>query len=346
MVKKNLAKYLQIRNVLAERITSGYYPVGTMTPSEPELSKVFGTSRMTVRQALLELEKSGLVKRVQGKGTFVLDQKQSLDTENIMILQPGPGRIVSTGSLFKAMMGIFEAGHELGVNLNIFNYRDEGPEKLLAGSDKIIMPLPTEPILALIPSLLAAGKKLFVINRILKDFPEVCCFSTDHFESMRHMTNFFIQKGHRRIGFVGSTERYHLELRYLGYRKALEENGLEFDEKLFCKYEGLSLEGLNFKEIIQSDITALLLSEGRSLPLLVQEIEAADKVSWGDIEVATFNRVDENVPHAAEVHQMIEPLKNMGKMAVKAAVVPQECNFSNCNLFPGDLSLKNVKLGD
>lgn len=44
-------------------------------PSETTLSQEFGLARGTVVKALDALEEEGLVTRVQGRGTFVRDQK-------------------------------------------------------------------------------------------------------------------------------------------------------------------------------------------------------------------------------------------------------------------------------
>lgn len=52
-------------------IKSGAYARGAAIPSEPELSRAFGTTRMTVRRAIDALVNEGKLYRIQGKGTFV-----------------------------------------------------------------------------------------------------------------------------------------------------------------------------------------------------------------------------------------------------------------------------------
>ena len=47
----------------------------TCLPSERELGEQFGVSRVTVRNALAELEEQGQIYRVQGKGAFVSTEK-------------------------------------------------------------------------------------------------------------------------------------------------------------------------------------------------------------------------------------------------------------------------------
>jgi len=63
--------YLQLRDELKKSIQDGTISNGEKLPSERELCNEYSVSRITVRQALNELEKSGLIYTVQGKGTFV-----------------------------------------------------------------------------------------------------------------------------------------------------------------------------------------------------------------------------------------------------------------------------------
>lgn len=65
--------YRQLADLLRGRIIEGEISVGDKILSEAQLSESFGISRITVRQALDELENDGLLQRVPGKGTFVKD---------------------------------------------------------------------------------------------------------------------------------------------------------------------------------------------------------------------------------------------------------------------------------
>jgi DNA-binding GntR family transcriptional regulator len=67
--------YEQLRLILQDKILLGDYPVGTLLPTEKELCGEFGISRITARKALEELSRTGVIKRVQGKGTIVSDSK-------------------------------------------------------------------------------------------------------------------------------------------------------------------------------------------------------------------------------------------------------------------------------
>lgn len=63
--------YLQIYEILRNKIEGEAYVYGDLLPSELELEKHYHVSRITVRQAIAELEKEGYVKRARGKGTTV-----------------------------------------------------------------------------------------------------------------------------------------------------------------------------------------------------------------------------------------------------------------------------------
>ena len=64
--------YDQLVDILTEKIDHEYR-AGDMIPSERELSERYGLSRTTVRLALQELERLGLVVRQHGRGTFVTE---------------------------------------------------------------------------------------------------------------------------------------------------------------------------------------------------------------------------------------------------------------------------------
>lgn len=65
-------KHAQLANVLREEILSGIWQPGVRLPAERELSQRFGVAYMTVRQAIATLVADGLLRRINGKGTFVL----------------------------------------------------------------------------------------------------------------------------------------------------------------------------------------------------------------------------------------------------------------------------------
>lgn len=67
----NTPLYFKIEMDLRKRIMAGDYLPGQLLPSERELVETYKVSRLTVREAINRLAAQGMVKKKQGKGTFV-----------------------------------------------------------------------------------------------------------------------------------------------------------------------------------------------------------------------------------------------------------------------------------
>ncbi len=67
------ALYLQVRDLLTERIARGTWKAGSNLPNEMDLAREVGVSSGTVRKALELMEAQRLITRRQGRGTFVND---------------------------------------------------------------------------------------------------------------------------------------------------------------------------------------------------------------------------------------------------------------------------------
>ena len=65
--------YAQVARDLAGQLRAGTMAPGRRLPAEPVLARAYGVNRLTVREALTSLARQGLVRRVQGVGTFVAD---------------------------------------------------------------------------------------------------------------------------------------------------------------------------------------------------------------------------------------------------------------------------------
>lgn len=78
--------YFQFKEYVLGQIRSGEWPSGTRLPSENQLVRDLGISRMTINRALRELMHEGFVSRVHGVGTFVRElphQASLIELKNI-----------------------------------------------------------------------------------------------------------------------------------------------------------------------------------------------------------------------------------------------------------------------
>ncbi len=64
-------RWRDIRAAIKQDIESGVLEPGAKLPVEPELARLYGVGRHSIRRAVTELGKAGLLSTEQGRGTFV-----------------------------------------------------------------------------------------------------------------------------------------------------------------------------------------------------------------------------------------------------------------------------------
>lgn len=96
--------YLQVRELLTRRLIDGDWQPGDMIPSEAQIAEELGVSAGTVRKAIDTLVRENLLRRRQGRGTFVATQDDSRFVFQFFRLQPDDGprvlpssRVISVG---------------------------------------------------------------------------------------------------------------------------------------------------------------------------------------------------------------------------------------------------------
>jgi GntR family transcriptional regulator of arabinose operon len=89
-------KHERLKNHLVNEIIAGRLSPGQALPSERQFMQALGVARMTICQALGSMESDGLIRRVQGKGTFVDDDvrqklKRGLDMFALLVPETREG---------------------------------------------------------------------------------------------------------------------------------------------------------------------------------------------------------------------------------------------------------------
>lgn len=85
-----LPLYERVRQAIASSIGDGTYAPGDRLPSEARLAEELGVNRLTVRRAIEELARAGVVESRQGSGTYVsapivrLPLSQRLSTDSLV----------------------------------------------------------------------------------------------------------------------------------------------------------------------------------------------------------------------------------------------------------------------
>ena len=134
-----LPLYMQIKETLRTRILDGTYKAHQQMPSEAEMMKAFAVSRITVRQALGDLQKEGMIFKIHGKGAFVSKPKAY---QNVTRLQGFGEAMSSLGyETYSRVLGIKSVAADKSVAAHL-----KLPEQTLVTEIRRLRYLNREPI--------------------------------------------------------------------------------------------------------------------------------------------------------------------------------------------------------
>ena len=201
-------KYEQLRRQIVEQITSGQLRPGDALPTERWWAEQNKLARSTVRQALSSLERDGLIRRIQGKGTFVHDSaserfSQGLAAFALVLPETQAGFYPSLQRSFdEAAAGVH---HQLMV-CNTGNNVDRQGNIILQLMDTRVAGV------ALVPVTLPSTPAYQVRQLQKAGIPVVCChrrvegvstplMAIPFLEIGRLVGRAFIERHHRRVAF-------------------------------------------------------------------------------------------------------------------------------------------------
>jgi GntR family transcriptional regulator len=75
--------YQQLSDCIRRQVLAVNWPADSAIPSERELMRLTGLSRMTVRQAIDSLTREGLLTRVHGRGTYIVPERVEQDIRGV-----------------------------------------------------------------------------------------------------------------------------------------------------------------------------------------------------------------------------------------------------------------------
>lgn len=270
--------YYQLKQIIKEKILTGEWKTNQRIPSETELCSQYEISRGTVRQALMELVREGILYRKQGKGTFVRNPEESPKTENA-----NKGKTIGLVLPYmrhggpEIVLGIENMAHSRGYHLNLSNTNSSLTEEksriewLMESGIKglIIYTLQHRDDYESLAKTKEVHFPFVLIDRYVRDF-EADYIVSDNFKGGYQATKHLINLGHKRIAFISNPALGYITSvsdRFSGYKRALEECNIEFDptlvfiyqSKIGVKYPKLG-ENRNFTEVKRNIAEALLSS--------------------------------------------------------------------------------------
>lgn len=296
---------LEIREQLRQRIECGELVEGDQIPSELELARTFQVSRAQAREALVGLEHEGYILRYQGRGSFVAPaghRVTRLGIKGFRVVAMSCNRLSShykrtvidafSGTLYSKgfqaltyfldpssdsersfLQGIRSGGVE-GLALWL---RDRSPGSLRA---------------------LEAFRETrfpFVLCDRFAPEMETDFVGSDNERIGFELTKGLIAQGHTRVGFVsrwmGNTPN---ECRLDGYRRALLEAGLPWDEALTGSFDEPNVTPESVIKGIMAfreQPTALFCSDDR---VLLKAIEVVQTLGYRLPDDVAFATVDDD----------------------------------------------------
>src|SRR4051812_1775425 len=252
-------KHRQVYNVLRAEITAGSFASGQRLPSEAELVKTFGASRITVGRALRDLQQEGLVERRAGSGTYVRRAREQAlpgrfsfgllipDLGETEILEPIVRSLTTApGARDHAFLSAGGAPDVSPADKEAAAWErcSQFIERRVAGV--FFAPLELTPDKDIVNARIIAALEAAGIPIVLLDRPtlpygrreEHDLVGIDNRRAGFQITEHLLQLGARRVAFVSlANAASTVDARRAGYREALHTFAIAVDHALAVQFE-------------------------------------------------------------------------------------------------------------
>ena len=346
----HLPLHQEVEMELARRIRSGNIVPGSKLPPELALADEFQVSRTTIRHALIRLESSGLVERIHGRGTFVVDATSKKATSNRS--QGGIYAIVPhltsnfTGTI---IMGAQEELYARGHHLSILPTNDS-PEKemdyLQLMIDRrvggvLLHPTKSDYYNPLVSDLIRQGIPLVMMARYYR-FVNCSYVDGHNYQGAYDAVNHLIGLGHKKIGLVSKKPLIHtsLEDRIQGYRDAMADHGLPIDRKTVIvdladnrsvysecaneEYERRIIDRLVDYLHESPEMTAVFALNDRIAANLIDAAKQCGRVVGQDLSIVGFDNVSLSARLDPPLTTIDAPTLAIGKRAAQILLYHME----------------------
>lgn len=330
IIDKNspIPQYFQLQTWLLEQIEQGVFKVNDKILTDDELVQMTSLARATVRQAVQNLVNMGYLVRKRRLGTFVINRKSDTNKYNTVgIIIPD----IRRGYAPELARGAEDEAAKVKRSLILCNTDDLyfnaefQAQKLIDHSVGGVIFIPT--------AASDAKNRLIIEKFTQKNIPvvladrqistqDIDCVTTNNFQGAYELTQYLIQKGHKKIAIIlstlFSTERQRLE----GYEQALQDNNITVDNSIIMTGHEPFIEkhylGYCRKLLTQRHkYTAILAGHDRIAFLLYavskeMGISIPDDVSivgYDDLQYASF-----------PLTTMHQPIYEMGRESMKLII--------------------------
>ncbi|MCS7180182.1 MAG: GntR family transcriptional regulator [bacterium] len=230
-IEKPEPLYLIVKKKILELIEIGDLKDKDRIPPEEIIAKENNISRWTVRQALRELEKEGLVKRYPKRGTFVTLTKQE-KTKKICIIckTPRERQLRDFFYGYELWGGIEEGIIENGLEVSFFTLNKLNEKlEVLNNFDGILYLIPFREEVEVIEKIKEKGIPMVIVGARVEGFNYV---SVDNRKGVEEAIKLLIEYGHKKIGGIFFPLNYFDGYeRYKYFLETLEKYNLPIKEE-------------------------------------------------------------------------------------------------------------------
>lgn len=233
-----MAKYQRVAAWIKEQIVERKLLPGDRLETELAMSRRFGISRQTVRQALGVLQQEGILERRQGSGTYVLDASRAYpagQSRRIGVISTFTDDYIFPGILRGmervlrqhnyTMQPTFTYNRVEQERQALEQFQESNLEGLIIEPTKSALPNPNLPFYQ---ELLARNMPMVFFNSYYPEL-DIPCVRLDDRKAAEVATRYLIEAGHRRIAGFFQSDDLQGRMRYAGYLDALLAHGIRIN---------------------------------------------------------------------------------------------------------------------
>jgi DNA-binding LacI/PurR family transcriptional regulator len=320
---KNVFAYQTLENELRQMILRNELQYDRAITPETELAQQYNIGRNTARKALSNLEKEGLIRKIHGRGTFVIhpDQRPGEARVKLEITLVIPeDKSTLSGNFYdrNLVAGVREHIFMSNTDLTVTNPAALSFKSLYSSFSSgnlngIIWERPSKEIFPLIEKLRDKKVPQVTISRSIPSIPSVF-FDVDR--SIQETIKFLTKIGHRNIAFIDLNQNYPIFInRQRTFLEMLRKMGNECPEKYLC----LFAKPVNYDEKLDliPPVTAIIASS-----FIIDHL-----YSWFDrkgfnvpedvslIALSAENSIE--LKNHPEMSAIIDPRREIGKVAME-----------------------------
>lgn len=222
-------KYLQLSERLLRRIEEGEWTVGDRLPSETLLAKEYDVAYMTVRSAVSALVEVGRLRRIRGRGTFVVEHREASATPVLGLLLPPRWYNLDPFYFPQIVSGFTDRAGELGYRVHLGDRSEPLLEFIRLREHKVsavACVMLHEADVAEAEGLLDRGVVVVAVNHY-RGSRRIAAVSPDNRGGSAAAARALLARGHRQFGYLaGPADNLDAHQRLLGIRSALRDAGV------------------------------------------------------------------------------------------------------------------------